>query len=75
MDSLMHNLDDQQAERERQEQNERITRFSQAETDPCTCRKAGESTEDCPWKCPAYRPEKWKVERLSALLAVVEYDV
>lgn len=24
--------------------------------DPCACRKAGESTEDCPWKCPAPAP-------------------
>ena len=24
--------------------------------DPCLCRKAGDTGEDCPWKCPPYRP-------------------
>lgn len=43
-------------ERERQEFRERVARFSQAETDPCLCRKGGDSGEDCPWKCPPYRP-------------------
>jgi hypothetical protein len=23
------------------------------QADPCRCRQAGESTEDCPWRCPA----------------------
>ena len=23
--------------------------------DPCHCRKAGETGEDCPWKCPRWR--------------------
>jgi hypothetical protein len=27
------------------------------ETDPCLCRRNGESREDCPWKCPA--SERW----------------
>jgi hypothetical protein len=43
-------------ERERQEYQERVARFSRAETDPCACRKGGGTGEDCPWKCPPYRP-------------------
>ena len=26
--------------------------------DPCLCRKAGESTEDCPWGCDRATPQE-----------------
>jgi hypothetical protein len=36
-----------------------------ARTDNCPCRKAGETTEDCPWRCD--RPTQAQEATLSAI--------
>lgn len=36
-----------------------VENISKLDEDPCLCRRSGDSGDDCPWKCPPYRPAWW----------------
>lgn len=38
--------------------NAGVLRASAYDGDSCICRKAGESTEDCPWRCDRATPQQ-----------------